>query len=103
MEMQLGDFFGLTTSLSENKHAGENQGSGTDSPWSIIIGWAKNIGATPEEILYDYSYANLSLYSAATPQFDDEQPPKWDAKLDANNPENFTDDEDEEEVFVKEY
>ena len=53
-------------------------------------------------MLYDYSYANLSLYSAATPQFDDEQPPEWDAALDANNPDNFNNDE-EEEVFVKDY
>lgn len=54
-------------------------------------------------MLYDYSYANLTLYSAATPQFDDEQPAKeWDASLDANNPDNFNKDE-EEEVFVKDY
>ena len=58
---------------------------------------------TTEQVLYDYSYANLTLYSAATPQFDDEQPAKdWDASLDANNPDNFNNDE-EEEVFVKDY
>ena len=55
--------------------------------------------------LYDYSYANLTLYSAATPQFDDEQQEEWDASKDANNPDNFNDEDDteEEEVFVKEY
>lgn len=66
-----------------------------------MIGWAKGLGVSPEAVLYDYSYANLSLYSAATPQFDDEQPPEWDAALDANNPDNFNN--DEEEIFVKDY
>lgn len=58
------------------------------------------------------SYRNLLLYSAATPQYDDEKD-TWDKKLDANNPDNFTADgedggEDEEsgeehEVLVKNF
>lgn len=58
------------------------------------------------------SYRNLLLYSAATPQYDDEKD-TWDKKLDANNPDNFTTDgenvgEDEgsgeeHEVLVKDF
>lgn len=43
------------------------------------------------------SYVNLMLYSAATPQFDDEKD-TWDDKFDANNPDNFSN--TEEEIFV---
>ncbi len=62
-------------------------------------------------MLYNVSYRNLLLYSAATPQFDDEKSPKWDASKDANNPDNFkprnkknvlTDDEHPEEEFISE-
>ena len=80
----------------------------------MIYSWAKNLGCTEEHLLYDMSYRNLLLYSAATPQFDDEKGDKkdnWDPKLDANNPDNFkpaktatTDSKDsskEEEEFIK--
>ena len=62
-------------------------------------------------MLYNVSYRNLLLYSAATPQFDDEKSPKWDASKDANNPDNFkqrnkknvlTNDEYPEEEFISE-
>lgn len=54
----------------------------------MIIGWAKNLNTTPEYILHGISYENLLLYSKATPCYDDEKD-KWDASLDANNPDNF--------------
>ncbi len=41
------------------------------------------------------SYENLLLYAAATPQFDDEQD-EWDETKDANNPDNFNDNDNEE-------
>ena len=37
------------------------------------------------------------LYSAATPQYDDEKD-TWDDAFDANNPDNFSN--SEEEIFV---
>ena len=78
----------------------------------MIYSWAKNLGCTVEHILYDMSYRNLLLYSAATPQFDDEKGEKkdWNPKLDANNPDNFkpakaattdSNDSEEEEEFIK--
>jgi hypothetical protein len=79
----------------------------------MIYSWAKNLGCTVEHVLYDMSYRNLLLYSAATPQFDDEKgkDKEWNPKLDANNPDNFkpaktatTDSKDsskEEEEFIK--
>lgn len=68
----------------------------------MIYSWAKNLGVTPETVLYEMSYRNLLLYSAATPQFDDEKKSKWDASKDANNPDNFkTKEGGIEEEFVK--
>lgn len=79
----------------------------------MIYSWAKNLGCSVEHVLYDMSYRNLLLYSAATPQFDDEKgkDKEWNHKLDANNPDNFkpaktatTDSKDsskEEEEFIK--
>lgn len=67
-----------------------------------MIGWAKNLGITPEQALYDYSYKNLLLFSAATPQFDDEED-KWDSKIDANDPDNFRNESNDNEEFVKDY
>lgn len=73
----------------------------------MIYSWAKNLGCSVEHVLYDMSYRNLLLYSAATPQFDDEKEKEWNPKLDANNPDNFkpaTDskkDSSEEEEFIK--
>lgn len=75
----------------------------------MIYSWAKSLGVTPQHVLFDMSYKNLLLYSAAIPQFDDEKD-TWDPKLDANNPDNFNNktntdstDAEEEEEFIKEY
>ena len=61
----------------------------------MIISWAKNMGVTTEHVLYEMSYANLVIYSAATPHYDDE---KWDSSKDANDIDNFKNLDDE--VFV---
>lgn len=49
------------------------------------------MNATPDYVLYEVSYENLLLYSAATPGYDDVKEEKnvWDDSLDANNPNNF--------------
>ena len=51
--------------------------------------------------MYEMSYENLILYSRAAPHFDDEgeKEIEWDESMDANNPDNFTD--NEEVVFVR--
>lgn len=61
------------------------------------MSWAKNLNMTPMEVLYEISYENLIMYSAATPQYDDEKEPEWDSTKDANNPDNFKERGDEEE------
>ena len=45
------------------------------------------------------SYQNLLMYSAATPHYDDEKD-EWDDSIDANNPDNFIN-SNEEEIFVR--
>ena len=63
----------------------------------MIYSWAKMLNATPDYVLYEMSYANLLLYSRAVPSYDDEED-EWDDKLDANNPDNFNDNDEEEFV-----
>lgn len=46
------------------------------------------------------SYANLIMYGHAAPYYDDVED-DWDESLDANNPDNFNNDNDEEEEFVR--
>ena len=62
-----------------------------------MLGWAKNLNATPDYILYEISHANLVLYTRATPYYDDEKN-EWDESIDANNPNNFT--QNNKEIFV---
>ena len=61
-----------------------------------MIGWSKAFGSTVDEVLYDMSYRNLIMYSAATPQFDDVVN-EWDESLDANDPNNC---DGADELFV---
>lgn len=60
----------------------------------MIAGLAKSLNIPPEAVLYDYSFANLMLYSAALPHYDDEddgeQKQDFNTHLDANDPNNFT-------------
>ncbi len=57
---------------------------------------SKGLGLTIDEVLYEYSYAQLSLLSATLPTYDfDKSEEKrkedeWDDRLDANIPGNFT-------------
>lgn len=54
---------------------------------------------SPDVVIYEMSFANLALYSAAMPRFDDKKE-EWDDKLDACNPENFKSFNDDE-IFVR--
>ena len=57
---------------------------------------SKGLGLTIDEVLYDYSYAQLSLLSATLPTYDFDtseekrKEDEWDDRLDANIPGNFT-------------
>lgn len=83
------------------KSSKKNKESG-DSIWGLVVGWAKNLNTTPEHVLYEMSFENMILYSAATPAYGDEQS-DWDDGLDANNPDNFkkTKNGTNEEIFVR--
>lgn len=48
--------------------------------------------------MYEMSFENVVMYSAATPAYGDEQD-DWDEGIDANNPNNFK--KTDEEVFVR--
>lgn len=65
----------------------------------MILGWAKNLNTTPDYVLYEISHENLVLYTKAMPLYDDEKD-EWDDSLDANNPDNFNDNNDEEEYVT---
>lgn len=56
------------------------------------------MNTTPDHILYEMSYENMVMYSAATPSYDDERD-DWDEGIDANDPNNFKN--KNEEVFVR--
>lgn len=72
-----------------------------------MAGVAKNYSLTFDYVLYKMSYANMILYSSVIPSYDDlkkgrkkedERKPKFDERLDANNPDNFKTGEDREVV-----
>jgi hypothetical protein len=59
----------------------------------MILGVCKNIGCTPDYAMHQMSYANVILFSRATPTYDDvkesNDKKKFDESLDANNPANI--------------
>ncbi len=56
------------------------------------------MNTTPDYILYEMSFMNAVMYSAATPAYNDERD-DWDESIDANNPKNFKN--TNEEVYVR--
>lgn len=69
-----------------------------DSIWAVILGMSKNLGLTPDYILNELSYENLIMYSYSLPSYDVGETEEWDESIDANNPDNFNDTDEEEEV-----
>lgn len=65
-----------------------------------MYSWAKLFDTTPDYVLYELSYENLIMYSCAAPHYDDVKEETWDDRLDANNPDNFKNNNNEEE-FVR--
>lgn len=58
-------------------------------------------GLTPEMILYEFSYANLILYSSIIPSIKtgkEKEKEKFNERLDGNNPNLFNDFEGEQVV-----
>ena len=86
------------------KYPQTHQGSGkrlNDSIWATVLGIAKTLGVTEKYALYEISYVNAIMYSRAMPMPGDmaeNSRPLYDDSKDANNPENFTDFTDDEEV-----
>jgi len=62
---------------------------------------SKNIGVPPEHVLYEMSYENATLYGYSAPYYDHDKDKEkdWDESIDANNPNNFTN--NEEEIFIR--
>jgi hypothetical protein len=67
-----------------------------DSIWAVVLGASKNLGVTPDYILYGMTYENLILYSMTIPEMDFDKDKKkendrWTEecdRLDANVPDN---------------
>ena len=70
--------------------------------WATVLGIARTLGVTEKYALYDISYVNAIMYSRAMPMPGDKgengNAPLYDGSKDANNPENFTDFTDDEEI-----
>lgn len=73
-----------------------------DSIWATVLGIAKTFGVTPEYALYELSFTNALLYSRAVPMPGDTEDkvdkPLFDESLDACDPKNFEDFEEEIDV-----
>lgn len=67
----------------------------------MIYAWTQAFNTTPEYILHGISYKNLILYSSAAPSYGDTKDggDEWDDSIDANNPDNFNNNEEEEEFI----
>lgn len=65
--------------------------------WGKIVSWSKNLNMTPREVVWEISYENLIMLSAATPQYDDEKE-DWDATKDASSPGTISMTEEEEYI-----
>lgn len=63
----------------------------------MIYAWTQAFHTTPEYILHGISYENLILLSSAAPNYDiKDNSEEWDESIDANNPDNFNNNEEEE-------
>lgn len=66
------------------------------------MGMCKTLGVTPDYVL-NMTYENFLMYGYATPTYDtdEDENKNWDASKDANNPDNF--EVNGEEEFVKSF
>lgn len=74
----------------------------------MIWNLSQTTGLSIDDILYRWSFENVLLFNRATPSYDtdnkdDKEEEKWNPKLDANDPDNFTinpNSEDEDEEYI---
>ena len=67
-----------------------------------MLGAAKNLGVSPHYVLYEISYENVIMYGKATPSYNDLKEKAWDPTLDANDPNNFINNaNNEEEIIIR--
>lgn len=59
----------------------------------MVYNVATTFFTTPDYIINNFTYDNLLMYSKAAPSYDDDSD-DWDDRLDANNPNNCTGDEE---------
>lgn len=63
----------------------------SDSPWALIVGFAKAFTLPIDVVLYDMSFANVILYSATLPTRNssvDDRGAKKHVKINASDPKN---------------
>lgn len=72
----------------------------------MIYNYSHALSMPVEDVLYKWSYENLLLLSLSIPQYDygeDRKERKWDGRMDANDPKNFSIKENsniEDEEFI---
>lgn len=64
---------------------------------------SKNLDAPLDYILNEMSYENLIMYGYSIPSYEPRKKgeKEWDESLDASNPDNFKNSNDEEEEYVR--
>ena len=55
--------------------------------WSLVASVAKSYNLTPDYVLYEMSFANVSLYSSVLPSYDDVATKKEEI-INADDPKN---------------
>ena len=53
-----------------------------------MAGISKSYNLTPDYVLHEMSYANISLYSSVLPSYDDETGDKGERVIKADDPKN---------------
>ena len=66
----------------------------------MIYSWAKMLNTTPRLCPLRNELRKPAHVRLRSPSYDDEEAEEWDDRLDANNPDNFNDNADEEEEFI---
>lgn len=92
-------FFFKHNHYPKRRERTETNDERNDSIWAVVYCTAKNLGVSPSYVLNELSYINLLMYGHATPQYNpkSKEEQEWDDSIDANNPNNFKSNNDEEE------
>lgn len=84
-----------------SQSAKENEGGGlNDSIWAVIASVVKNYNLSPDYVLYDISYINITMLNLVLPTYDKKKKEsEFDSSKDANVPGRFN--KNQEEVIVR--